>query len=607
MKPRYLLLLLLLLLLLCLPGYSVAQNWSGILDSTRAIDWTHAGIPGGIPSGSWAQCGATLQASTYGNGSSDATSGIQSALNGCTATHYVLLSAGTFRINSGLKIPSNVVLRGAGPSASGTILNFNGSGSGAITFGATSPSSGTVTNITGGATRGSTSITVASTSSIAAGKLMVISQGNLSYMTEAGDNGTCNWCTGDIGGDSGQTVIVTGVAGTTVTISPPLYMDLTNSPQAFPFTVGAQNAGLESLQLRMNNTGYNANIAMNGAYRCWVKAVESNFADGAHALIYYSLQNVVRDSFFHDGYSHTSGGTDDQLDLAYKSSANLVENNIFYRQHVSIMLEWGASGNVIAYNYSNGNYHQDSLTWQLNDIDFHGAHPMFNLFEGNVHTHHQEDSTWGSSSHSTLFREWSTGADQYIPPLNTRSALQTGSAVWTTGNVFGIDLNWLTQFTNLVGDIPGSAHLLSTSPTAWAISPGSGGGGPSCIAIGYDTNANAKSSNNTNATLFVHGVYDCRAGTFQWSGSLTHTLPASFYLSTKPAWWDSSPWPGIGPDVTGGTGPGGFAYANPAMRCFQNGTLDASGYPVFTPSSCYGQQTTGSLVAPPSNLVSIVK
>ena len=36
-------------------------------------------------------------------------------------------------------------------------------------------------------------------------------------------------------------------------------------------------------------------------------------------------------------------------------------------------------------------------------------------------------------------------------------------------------------------------------------------------------------------------------------GSTPTSLPASFYLSAKPTWWGSLPWPAIGPDVTGGS------------------------------------------------------
>ena len=42
-------LLLFSLILLCLSTPAHAQLWSGILDSSRAVDWSQAGIPGGIP------------------------------------------------------------------------------------------------------------------------------------------------------------------------------------------------------------------------------------------------------------------------------------------------------------------------------------------------------------------------------------------------------------------------------------------------------------------------------------------------------------------------------------------------------------------------------
>ena len=133
------LLLFLLIVLAFVPGVAHAQAWSGILDPTRAIDWSTAGVPGGIPSGSWTQCGSTIQASTYGNGASDATSGIQTALNGCGVNQFVLLSSGTFLINSYLVIPSSVVLRGGG--ANNTTLKLNGSGDSAIRFGNSNSSS----------------------------------------------------------------------------------------------------------------------------------------------------------------------------------------------------------------------------------------------------------------------------------------------------------------------------------------------------------------------------------------------------------------------------------------------------------------------------------
>ena len=588
----------LLILILCFSGCIWAQNWSGILDPTRAVDWTQAGIPGGIPTNR-TQCGSTIASP----GTGDATSLIQTALNGCGANHFVLLAAGTFRINSSLTIPSNVTLRGSGTEA--TILDGRGSSgnTGMINFGTpTAPSVGTSNTITGGATQGSSSITV-SGSGISVGQLLMINGTNTSYMTENGTGGACGWCNDGFPGDAGQIVEVTSVNGGNVGFRPPLYFNYsTQSPKAYRFNASVKSAGLEDLELFANNTGYWTMISMQGTQYSWVTGVEVNFADNAHLEIYYSLGNEIRDNFFHDGFNHGPGGTDNQLNLALESSANLVENNIFFRQHASVMLEWGAAGNVVAYNYTTGNYHQSAVGWLINDTNWHGAHPFFNLFEGNIGDKLELDDYWGSNSHTTLFRNYYGGSRQYVPPLNARGSLQPGSAQWEDigGSVFAYSIDSLSVYNNFVGSIAGSPHMAGLGTKGWLISPASGGGGPACIRVGYDSNTNGPGSSTPYDTLFIHGVYDCVAGTFQWASGVTHTLPASFYRSSKPAYWGSVPWPAIGPDVSGGTGPGGFVYKNPAQVCFETSPKDGTGRPVFDPDTCYGPGGGGP--PPPGNL-----
>src|SRR5262249_6021516 len=105
------------LLLLAVSPHVFAQAWSGILAPSRAIDWTKAGVVGGIPSASWTQCGSTIAA-----GASAST--IQTAINNCAANHYVQLGVGNFASLSGLNMKSNVVLRGMG--ANQTFLTFTG-------------------------------------------------------------------------------------------------------------------------------------------------------------------------------------------------------------------------------------------------------------------------------------------------------------------------------------------------------------------------------------------------------------------------------------------------------------------------------------------------
>jgi hypothetical protein len=57
------------------------------------------------------------------------------------------------------------------------------------------------------------------------------------------------------------------------------------------------------------------------------------------------------------------------------------------------------------------------------------------------------------------------------------------------------------------------------------------------------------------------------------------TLPASLYLSARPYWWPAStPWPAIGPDVTGGDDPNvaGHAYSIPAKTCYKSLPIDSA-------------------------------
>ena len=64
-----------------------AEPWSGILDPSRAIDWSHAGIPGGIPNRATI-CTSLEPGSTAAQ--------IDAAIAACPADQVVFLSAGTF-------------------------------------------------------------------------------------------------------------------------------------------------------------------------------------------------------------------------------------------------------------------------------------------------------------------------------------------------------------------------------------------------------------------------------------------------------------------------------------------------------------------------------
>jgi len=502
---------------------------------------------------------------------------IQSALDTCPNDQTVLLSEGTYTLTGTLVIPSYVTLRGAGPGR--TILDMRGSGGSAVRFGAdTGANANTSTSISGGASAGSTSIGVASASGISAGKYLAISQLNdPTFVSIAGENGACTWCDGGWNGTRtlGQIVEVTSVSGNTVNFTPPLYFTYSSalSPIANPFSAGCKYGGVESLTLRANNTGYGANFKMPGSAYCWIKNVESDFADGDHANIYWSFRCEARDSFFHDGYSHGPGGHDDDLVLAYKSTACLVENNIFWRQHVSVMLEWGAAGNVIAYNYSTNNYHDQYLPWCINDFNFHGAHPMFNLFEGNIGVTFRPDATWGSSSHSTILRNWFAGSDYFQPPVNTRGPVQTTGGQWESASAYSFAIDYLSLSNHLVGNIGGSAWVVANGGASLVVAP-SGNSDPSCFRFGFTSGNDIAQNSRAFTTAIFHGNYDFVSRQQQWDSNIAdHNIPNSLYLAGRPTWFGAGKWPPIDP-----TSPSSLNVTNlPAAYRFYYGSNPPSG------------------------------
>src|SRR5215472_5269121 len=101
-----------------------SQVWSGILDPSRATDWTKAGIPGGIPNRTTV-CNAV---SPSGKTNDDDMKAINNAIASCPEGQVVKLGSGTFTITQGITFGTRnyVTLRGAGPDQ--TILKFTGPG-----------------------------------------------------------------------------------------------------------------------------------------------------------------------------------------------------------------------------------------------------------------------------------------------------------------------------------------------------------------------------------------------------------------------------------------------------------------------------------------------
>jgi hypothetical protein len=590
------------------PAGGHAQAWAHLLSPKRAIDWSAAGA-GEIPARP-AHCAELTTSATVVE--------INAALASCPSGEAVVLAAGTYSIAGTVHVPSNVTLRGAG--ANQTILNATGTGGGDVI----SLGSGSVDfkpyRVTGGAAAGSTTFEVSNTAGIQVGMYLAIAELNdLTYVSAAGSGGNCNWCDGDWTEKGslarGQIVAVTGISERIITISPGLYSAYSNMPIAVPFNMSASYAGVEDLQVYANNTGYAASFGMSRCAYCWIKGVESNYADGDHVEVYWGFHDEIRDSYFSNAFLHSPGKRDSDIQIGFKTTASLVENNIIERTHISVMLEWGAAGNVVSYNYMMGEFDSGATNLDIGGIDFHGAHPQFNLLEGNVLTEINQDSVWGTSSHTTAYRNWVVGTNRICSPVSGRGPI---SCAGTNGHygfqaARAIELSYLATANNFIGNVVGSAQMQALKgynfPLARAASieypfprnydavayewsfgygrtgddgtgTGCEGGNPPCHVAG------------TSSTDFLHRNYSNISGAAKWAPGATHELPASFYLSTKPSWWGVLPFPATGPDITGGFGPGGHSHGNPAEACYRKvmgGSDGGAGGPlIFNANRCYG-------------------
>lgn len=154
--------------------------------------------------------------------------------------------------------------------------------------------------------------------------------------------------------------------------------------QIFPL----KHARLSCLKLTRldSTTAQTSNVYFRYASNCEVTAIESQFTNFAHIEINFSSNITVRNSLMYEAHSYGGGGQAYGVSLQYASGQCLIENNVFHTLRHAILLQAGANGNVIAYNYSYDPFWVEPgfPSNSAGDLVLHGNYPYANLFEGNV-------------------------------------------------------------------------------------------------------------------------------------------------------------------------------------------------------------------------------
>jgi len=601
--------------------YGGAQLWSGIIDPTRAIDWSNAGVPGGIPN-------RTTICARLNPGTTAAQ--ISSAIASCPGGRVVLLNAGTYNLREGIifNTKSNVTLRGAG--ADRTFLVFTGGGNtcgglhsnicvinGAPNYYA---QPGNTANWTAGYAKGTTQISLDNTTNLQVGSTLILDQ-----LTDSSDNGNifvaaihgidCISCT--VPGRHRpnqactvanncrlqvQLVTVTAIKGKNITISPGLYMpnwSATKSPGAWWSSARPViGVGIENLSVDSSGSSAIDSITFYNATKSWVKGVRSLTPRHHHVRNWQSTHITVRDSYFYNTQDNAqeSYGIDHMLD-----SDNLTENNIFQRIAAPMLYET-CEGCIDGYNFSIYDYFGNPAhTWGSQSVFTHAPGNALILSEGNNGYGPGLDRIHGPSHFFTGFRNRWYGYETSCVPNCLQS--QTLPVM-----VYGY-----SRYSQFIGNVLGFAGFHTTYQT----NIDSGWNNANCkkaiYTIGYGGNCAPTDGQGgtddmlTLTTALRWGNWDVVNNSTQFKASevpsglsiyanavpQTQALPPSFYYSSKPSWWPAStPWPPIGPDVTSGNvaNSGGHAYTIPAQDCYNSmgGSADGNSNVLsFNASNCY--------------------
>jgi len=542
---------------LLLIGGTAANVWAQGVPAARRIVWA-PGVPGGIPARTTICSNVVSNFGAFGDGVHDDAPAIQNAINACGSGGVVFIPAGTYRLNSQLQISKGITLRGAGPTS--TLLKTYASWHG-IQLG-NFPSSPVATNVVGSPGKDATAVTLASVSGLAVGDYISIDQlnDNVEVVNADGSGGTSpEECRS--GGKTrclGQIMKITGINGTTLTIDPALYHAYSSSlaPQVWEVNSMTVRAGVEDLSLeRISPTGTEGfhNFKIVACAQCWLKNVASLKTSTFHVDLDRTFQCEIRDSLFSDGWNFTGG-------LAYgvvptgRTSAALIENNIFYHLRHAMIVKDGAAGNVFGYNYSVASYQGEN--WLAADMNSHGAHTTMNLFEGNIAAKIYGDFTHGSASYNSFFRNW---------------VLRDSSALTVTNALRAVDIEKSNWYYNIVGNVLGQAGQTWTAyednGTRFA------GSDRYAYTFGYFSDgATTSVDSQSKSTVFRHGNFDYATQSTIWDPATSdHTLPQSLYLAAKPQFFGGLPWPAIGPDLSPRSG------TIPAKERYEGRSIPGSG------------------------------
>lgn len=524
--------------------------WAVIIPDDRKVDWLNnpPGVKGGIINRTTIYTNLTGIDTT---GVNDCTAALTSVIAACPSNQVVQLPAGTLRITNSIPLKSWMTLRGAGQNSTVIYGRWNDPTYTVWMLKAvgTFPNANS-NNIVSGNTKGSTSMTLASTTGLSVGGFALVDQENAyDFLTNGVIEGYDYLSRCDGTRLMKQQVEILSISGNDITFTPPLAWWYTNNAQIVPYTTIYRGIGIEDLTITnaMDSVGGSAggrNIYWCAVMDSWVKNVSSRRTVQFHILFQHCFRCTVRDSDWAYSVQYISN-RGYGMDCGYGSTACLIENNWSWHCLIGFTSEGAGAWNVWGYNYGAGTFSDDGL---IRDCNLnHGGAPHMNLYEGNNMNAVGADNIHAGSGYNTVFRCNSRGWQPNASVTSTNNyqrAISFNKGNWSN-NVVGCVLGDPTlsnlTFSNFWTYEATTNNSANARPYIWRLGFKSAGFGTADWSIDVYTNT------------LRHGNYDYASNTVAWDPTIAdHAIPNSLYLSAQPSWWGywGTPWPPIGSDLT---------------------------------------------------------
>jgi hypothetical protein len=317
-----------------------------------------------------------------------------------------------------------------------------------------------------------------------------------------------------------------------VTFTSPFHIDYRTSHTAqlyvYPLS-HVKNAGVEALKLQGGDDGQ---LRFEWAAYSWVARVENTGFLGEGFAVNNSFRVEVRDSYVHTPVWMEPGGGSYNISLANGSAEILIENNISVDADKVMVARCSGAGSVVGYNYMDDGHIGSNLSWV--EIGLNASHmvgPHHVLFEGNYGFNWDSDKTHGNSIYHTVFRNHLSGKRRHFTD---------GGPIRCAGA--GYYSYWMSFVGNVLG-LSGQMTGWSYESNDWSV--------PTVWLLGWDDWSPYPMDPMARTTALRHGNFDYLTNSVAWDPNIAkRDLPASLYLTQKPAFFGSNPWPWVDPTAS---------------------------------------------------------